>query len=584
MAIKTPAGQGSNLRAATRQLDAHPANAWGIVLRLLLAASAAGIAGYQLLHFLTWAPEQLAMHGVLLDDAYFYSVLARNYQHLGFLTLDGVMPTNGIQPLWMLIQVTLTWLLPKSEPATLLSRSSWLFYVLFTFLTVWYVSRARWSSWISAVSAALLISSGILLNVNFQKMVVRGLETPLMLFLLMLFLHILDGMDDPGTSPEQNLQPWQISMLAALGALVFFARTDLFWLSLVAASWLILRCKEKVRTAVIYAGTSFVLILPYLLSNWITHGHLMPISGRVKVYYLNTFYPSWGAYLSSNEWKGLFFTMRDVFALPNELKLLVLLALALMAAGLVLVFLFKNSARIPASLKILTLAVIAHVAFMQIVYRELRPYSGYYFSVELAWAFLWACSLLNWSFSVFQEAVERLPNPNFLRHALPTLAGLVISVFFVISLGSKYVGLHELKASRYSIERVNLAHDIERLVPAGEQVGAFWPGVFAEFSNRSIIPLDGIIGSEEYFTDYLQKGREMDYLFEHSAEYVVIYLKKLPGGAFSDKAPAVFDWTVLGTRKVWEYRHISKIIAARTWGTDQTGWYLIQLDIPTQAQ
>lgn len=575
--------QSSNVPTTNEQSSIHSTEFWKIALRLLLSISAAVIAGFQLFHFLTSRPEQLASHGILLDDAYFYSVLARNYHQLGFLSLDGVMKTNGIQPLWMLIQVFLTGLFPKIGEVELLSRSSWFFYVLFTFLTIWYVSKPRSSSSISAVAASLLISSGILLNINFQKMVVSGLETPLMLFLLVLFLYIFDRIVPPTVSPDRSLPVWQVIVLAVLGTLVFFARTDFFWLSLMAAIWLIFTYKDRLRSVLLYAGSSLLIILPYLISNNINHGHFMPISGRVKVYYLNTYYPSFRTYLSSNEWKGLLFTLRDVFELPNDLKILILLAFSFTVAGLIFAGKFRNSAHISASLKILTLAVIAHAAFMHIIYRELRPYSGYYFSGELVWAFLWVSSLLDWLFSISKEALSQPSRRSFLSRVLPTLAGLII-ILFAVGLGSKFVTLHELKASKYSIERVNLARDIERLVPAGERVGAFWPGVFAQFSNRSIVPLDGIIGSEEYFNDYLQHGREMDYLSENSVKYVVVFIKKLPGGAFTDKAPNVFDWTVLGARKVWEYRHISKIIAARAWGTDQTGWYLIQIDDPSQAQ
>src|SRR6185436_2667256 len=44
---------------------------------------------------------------VLADDAYYYFVIARNLAHGLGSTFDGIVPTNGYHPLWMLVLVPL---------------------------------------------------------------------------------------------------------------------------------------------------------------------------------------------------------------------------------------------------------------------------------------------------------------------------------------------------------------------------------------------------------------------------------------------------------------------------------------------
>ena len=58
------------------------------------------------------------------------------FDRFGFLTLDGEMPTNGVQPLWMAVQILLVKLLPALHEAELLAKTSWLLYLLFSLLMI----------------------------------------------------------------------------------------------------------------------------------------------------------------------------------------------------------------------------------------------------------------------------------------------------------------------------------------------------------------------------------------------------------------------------------------------------------------
>ena len=137
----------------------------------LLPALFTALAGFFLLPYATSSAVGLAVAGRMTDDAYFYSVIARNYVDLGFLTLDGTMPTNGVQPLWMLILISLLSLFPSIDEVLLVSRISWGIYLFSTWMILRFMVRPESRS---SCLLAISIGLGILLNPRFLKLVVNG--------------------------------------------------------------------------------------------------------------------------------------------------------------------------------------------------------------------------------------------------------------------------------------------------------------------------------------------------------------------------------------------------------------------------
>ena len=151
-------------------------NASRVNFRAVLATLVAVAAGVQVTHFIIWSPEELASRGMLVDDAYFYCVIARNFRELGFLTLDGTMSTNGVQPLWMMVQILLVKLFSQTDEVSILSSSMWASYVLFAFLSVWSVCRGR--SFLPSLVAATTLSGLLILNVRFHEIASLASRSP----------------------------------------------------------------------------------------------------------------------------------------------------------------------------------------------------------------------------------------------------------------------------------------------------------------------------------------------------------------------------------------------------------------------
>ncbi len=114
-----------------------------LVFRVLLALAVTTGAGIQLIVWLTADAQTLVQSGLVKDDAFFYSVLVDNFRAHGFFTLDGTMPTNGFQPLWMWTLLLLKSLLPQVDTFMLLRAMSWTSYLLFCAGATWLVSHGE---------------------------------------------------------------------------------------------------------------------------------------------------------------------------------------------------------------------------------------------------------------------------------------------------------------------------------------------------------------------------------------------------------------------------------------------------------
>jgi hypothetical protein len=524
-----------------------------------VAAGVAIVAGLQLAPFFLWSPEQITGHAMLRDDAFFFAVIARNFHDVGFLTFDGTMPTNGVQPLWMAVLIVLRGVLPSVHPVSLVAAASAAVYVGFAFaITRWLVATRAFAS----LAPALVFTALVTLNADFQRWVVTGLETPLLLLLLTFWL----------TGVERGFaqRTGAAAVLAGVGVLCFFARTDLFWLSavtFVGMAW----SAPRVRAPVIaYALTTGLFVLPYLAWNAASHGGIMPISGRVKLFEMNAALPTLGDYFASIEWHGLFEAFGEVIPFGTEFPLAVQMAIALGVVGLALGGAIRDARReapaLPGWLHMLVFAAAAHLVFLYVFYRELRPYSSYYFVAEIV-----ACAL------VLAARAEALWPER--RSALVTAA----VAFLAVSNAERFATLDPVP---YWETNLVVARNLDAL-PEDTAIGAYWPGVLGAFMERPVIPLDGILGSGEFFERYIRTGNELDYLLQDRPDsatrpnaLLALYLHRSPETILAaNTAPYRDQWNRLGESRIWEYRDCPlEVVDRYPVKTKGNGWYVFRLD------
>lgn len=558
---------------------AKSARLYGVVtnrlpMPLLLTVGVVLVTGIQLSHFLLWPPQALIAHGMIHDDAFFYSVLARNFKTYGFLTFDGLTATNGIQPLWMAIQILLSHLFSGIDEAVILIRASWVCYSLFAGLTMWWLASniSPKRSWV----AGLIMTGLVLGNVQFQAFAVRGLETPVMLLTLIVALILID--QTAKIEPSKIGVGWA-TILAASTVFCFFARTNLFWIVLITGGWLVVRQRRFGTAASAYFGCVAMLVLPYLIFNLTTQSSIIPISGRVKLFYLDLFYPTWSEYYASDEWQGFLAAFTQTFFRSEPFNAIlpsIIIVLSALAFCFTLVWQKRSRPLFPVSIRILSLVAACHLIFMHVFYQEVRPYTSYYFAPEIIWlaaVFSYYGSGYALRSSKFLFASDWFSKKNVFQ--------FVLSAFIII--GSMWVFFtawveHKPELDPRWQQRIKLAADIARLTPDEASVAAIWPGLFAQLSNKPIIPLDGIVSSNGYFEAYVKPGRQLDYVREKPHPYLAIYLPvpldKLPDVTSDQYEP----WNLGLEEKLANEATEFEVIAFRPIIPKGAGWYLIKLE------
>lgn len=170
------------------------------------------------------------------DDAYYYFKVAQNITEGHGATFDGVNPTNGYHPLWMLVCI----------PIFALARFDLILplRVLLVVIGILHAATAillyrlidRTLSRPLGILAALAWTSSRYILTHFNMM---GLETTLTAFAMVLFLYWAEEFER--TYKTQAAQPTRIAALAGAGLLVLFSRLDSIFLALLFGLWIIFR-------------------------------------------------------------------------------------------------------------------------------------------------------------------------------------------------------------------------------------------------------------------------------------------------------------------------------------------------------
>ncbi len=456
----------------------------------------------------------------------------------------------------------------------LIAVSSWVCYVAFAFFLVRFLNRIPSPA---SILATLCVSALLLLQPRFQHEVMQGLETPATLLVLALTLTAFDRVIEKIRTGSAVRSASGVIPLAFLSSLCFLCRTDLFWVPVIVSSWILLLQRRVTGTLAVFASVASLAVLPYLAFNILSEGGAMPISGRVKLFYMNTFFPDLASYLASDEWFGPYHLFGRILMLGEILgndRIAVLIAvLAVFPISLRIAWRNRALSTIPESIWFLAVVATLHLAYMHLFYRELRPYTDYYFILEVLFVVLTVAISVAKGGEGLVRAIRRRSRPDAAGSAC--LAAAVLSLAVFVMSWTK----HDLRPKRYWIERLKLAEDISNSVPEDERVAAFWPGALAQFGRRPVVPLDGVVGDNEYFQKYVKTGRELDYCIENDIRYLAIYLSLAPDDLAVRQNVRVRNWPGLGMQRLWENRHrIVGTHSARLVGSDGRGWYLVEMD------
>jgi hypothetical protein len=429
------------------------------------------------------------------DDSFYYLRIAQNVARGLGSSFDGINPTNGYHPLWMimLLPVASFFKAPENLLRAVLVLQILLAGTGFGFLGLIFEKTG------TKKSGLLLAGALVFLNPVLLSIFVNGLESALYFCALCLgFLLWVITLDK---------KPYEFLLWLGLGAffgVVFLSRLDgailAFWLGvaiLINNEALTARIKKALGFGIGFIAVS----VPYLAYNLARFGNLMPISGRVKSYYMS-----------------------------HNLKYLAALSLfflVLIAAVVIYHFLQRQTQSSFAK----TLLSFMEFGLCLIFYYMLSP--AYAFTI---WyylpAILFGVLILGWILAALLE--------NKSRAGKATVGAILALGAFGILLGF-FLHLYTPANSVFKLQN-EVTEWIKRNTPEDSLLAAWSSGGVAYFSGRQTVNLDGLVNSPDYFFNYRIKGKRDEFMKNLGVDYIVVYYDydaPAPTASFSFPTTAV---------------------------------------------
>ena len=217
-------------------------------------------------------PVREMFSGFIPDDAFYYYRTALNIRAGLGPTFDGINPTTGFHPLWMMQCVLCAFVTQNPQHYLALVLGLNLAWVAVLSIAV---TRLTWRSLGPGWTAVLLL----MMHATYRSSTAyfSGLETPCALVCLLAVANAMTRAPLQHAARSVRFGLWV--------ALAFLARTDAVLLApvLLVAAWVEWRAgRASARTIVVTCIPPLVLGGAYLVWNVHTCGYAVPISGLVK--------------------------------------------------------------------------------------------------------------------------------------------------------------------------------------------------------------------------------------------------------------------------------------------------------------
>jgi hypothetical protein len=481
-----------------------------------VALLAAGLVYFALLHRpLPW------LLGVVPDDAYYYLQTARHLARTGASTFDGINPTNGYHPAWMLLMTLAAKMFPDRVGLLMACLTATFALHLAASLCLVAVLRHDLTPFWAWVGGACWLA-----NPEPLFLALQGVEASLYLFTLTLLLLVYRARLVPrlrfsALSAEGPALPAGILVLFGLClSLCFLARTEAALLAVIAIAHLLLATRRAhplhpflpcLRAFAATGGAFLAGILPWFLYSYLATGAVLQRSGAMKLLWAAEAHAHFGlgrrvfgmvGYLLSGWLSYPILNAFTDFAHQSS----ILVAPALIATLVLLRRAFK-SGRHP-DLWTHGLWLFAATLLTGCVY-------GFFYADRQPWyraqpalilfylGFLWAV----------RSAARSSRQPSSAAEIRRGVAFVALALLLCARLYLWPPVLSPWQRDVYVSQR-----RFQSLVPPEDRIGCFNAGIPAYFTDRTVINLDGLANNTLY--PYFRARRFDRYLQEHHIAYI----------------------------------------------------------------
>lgn len=436
------------------------------------------------------------------DDAFYYFEIARHIVQGSGSTADGIAPTNGFHPLWMLVLVIIDWIFGSGGDLPIhvaLSVTAVMDLVTAVLIYRIVVQAVQWQA------AALLAAAIYFLNPYSVLASLDGLETTISLLFFALSIWWYERVKRVGSD-----RWWRWAIMGCLLGLLMLARTDYVLFVLALNADVILRLKpigQKVRALFIQNFVALLALGPWVIWNLARFGSIMQVSGEAYPYYLHAAkLAEWGSYLS-------------VGFLRQELVMAGMLA--------------AHLATLSGLGKALPLAIILVAATIALDRQTTRRdeclalmgkfgYVAVGALAPVAVNGLWRWMILPWYFAPWAVVVAIYSGlvltylGSYVRQ-VPYVVAALVFVWY----GFQYVGVDRVGVYENQIASVSAAMPaIEEVCQHEKIIGITDSGYYSYYAPCTVVNLDGVVNNQAFRA--LEHGTLVDYLQENGIHYVML--------------------------------------------------------------
>ncbi len=462
--------------------------------RLLAGISLAGVA---LRLWVSWQPVSTLVMKNLADDGFYYFMLARNTVLAGAVSFDGINLTNGFHPLWWLaLMPVFGWPAPLSDLQIHLALS---LASLLELVSIWLIGQVAACLTrredLGALAALLYAANPMVI-----LQATNGLETALGMTLLMLFWWLLLHW---WHAPQQRRLTVAVGIA---GGLMLLGRSDSIFflgLALLGSLWYWGR-QSGWRPAVLAGGLAALVTAPWFIWGRFAVGAWLQESAVAVPYAIRARLAlTQGEGMSVLLGEGLRQLTYPNFWLRGDPTGLPFIA----GAGLWLVMLAgllwrwrKAQARFEIA-ALLPLIVAGAVLILAHAGVRWYPRPWYFIPLAAAWAVGMPVALASFP----------LRRNHLFSFAVASLVYYGISGYVFWQVGF-YPWQKEMRAA---------ADWLSNHIPRDASVGSFNAGIYAYYSGRRVVNLDGVVNHAAY--EAVQARSMIPYLQQSKIEYLIDY-------------------------------------------------------------
>jgi len=454
-----------------------------------------------------------------IDDTYYYLQTAWNTKHLGFVTFDGLHPTNGVQLLWFVIILMLA-MLAKTKTALLFATLA----VTFLLNGLCYLIILKIGAVLKRPTVALLMASLWSLQSLPFRIYSMGMENSLhalvfwcVIWQSLVFLIRVRQRNKPNF--------WSLTAVLILNA---WTRLDSALLSTILYTFCIITLAytyqnnfrlllqkhiKAIAGSTLLAGFGLII---QLTTFRLMGGSFLPVSALVK-----TSGMSRGLSTEAVDKFVELFTLGLPSIIQGRIPIFSLVSLGLL--GILLVIRAQMSGRNHSKELRTFLSLWSCLLVGELLYYFYIATSG----VQYTLYFMWyrSPSFIFWIITASLIALFTFERIELVRHPFRILKWVPLGFTLFIFTIAIYMFARSINfSSKLYAARYDAAQWIEENSPPDTIYASWNTGQLSFFSNRTFINLDGVINSVDYYERVLSGSISLtDYLSENNVDYLVDY-------------------------------------------------------------